>query len=81
MPAPGWKTISGCWKPSSPNRSWWARSAILQPDKPEFGEYLERYAKNPLYRGIRYGNLWGYDMVKQVDNPAFIDGLKLAGPA
>jgi predicted TIM-barrel fold metal-dependent hydrolase len=49
----------------------------LQPDKPEFPEYLARYAKNPLYRGIRYGNLWGYDLVKQVENPAFIDGLKL----
>jgi L-fuconolactonase len=49
----------------------------LRPEKPEFGEYLERFAKNPLYRGIRYGNLWGYDMVSQVDNSAFIDGLKL----
>ena len=49
----------------------------LRPEKPEFGEYLERFAKNPLYRGIRYGNLWGYDMVTQVENPAFIDGLKL----
>jgi predicted TIM-barrel fold metal-dependent hydrolase len=49
----------------------------LQPDKPEFPEYVGRYAKNPLYRGIRYGNLWGYDLVKQVDNPAFIAGLKL----
>jgi predicted TIM-barrel fold metal-dependent hydrolase len=49
----------------------------LRPEKPEFGEYLERFAKNPLYRGIRYGNLWGYDMVREVDNPAFIDGLKL----
>jgi L-fuconolactonase len=49
----------------------------LRPEKPEFGEYLERFAKNPLYRGIRYGNLWGYDMVAQVDNSAFIDGLKL----
>ena len=49
----------------------------LQPDKPEFGEFLERYAKNPLYRGIRYGNLWRYDLTKQVDNPLFIDGLKL----
>ena len=49
----------------------------LRPDKPEFGEYLERYAKNPLYRGIRYGNLWGYDLPKQIDNPQLIDGLKL----
>jgi predicted TIM-barrel fold metal-dependent hydrolase len=29
----------------------------LQPEKPEFGAYLERFAKNPLFRGIRYGNL------------------------
>jgi L-fuconolactonase len=49
----------------------------LRPEKPEFAEYLERYAKNPLYRGIRYGNLWGYDLPGQVDNPHFIEGLKL----
>jgi predicted TIM-barrel fold metal-dependent hydrolase len=49
----------------------------LRPEKPEFGEYLERFAKNPLYRGIRYGNLWGYDLPAQVDNPVFIEGLKL----
>lgn len=49
----------------------------LQPDKPEFAEYLGRYAKNPLFRGIRYGNLWGYDLVKQLDNPSFVEGLKL----
>jgi L-fuconolactonase len=49
----------------------------LQPDKPEFPDYLERYAKNPLYRGIRYGNLWGYSLVNQLDNPVFIQGLKL----
>ena len=49
----------------------------LQPDKPEFGEYLDRYRKNPLFLGIRYGNLWGYDLVKQVGNPAFLAGLKL----
>jgi L-fuconolactonase len=49
----------------------------LQPDKPEFAEYLERYAKNPLYRGIRYGNLWGYSLVDQISNPTFVQGLKL----
>jgi L-fuconolactonase len=49
----------------------------LMPDKPEFGEYLERFAKNPLYRGIRYGNLWNYDLPKQTDNPLVIDNLKL----
>ena len=49
----------------------------LQPDKPEFKEYLDRYRKNPLFLGIRYGNLWGYNLVTQVSNPAFLEGLKL----
>ena len=31
----------------------------LEPDKPEFKEYFDRYRKHPLFRGIRYGNLWG----------------------
>ena len=48
----------------------------LEPDKPEFAEYLERYHKNPLFRGIRYGNLWGRDITKQSANPDFIRGLK-----
>jgi predicted TIM-barrel fold metal-dependent hydrolase len=49
----------------------------LQPDKPEFKEYLDRYRKNKLFLGIRYGNLWGYNLVEQVANPTFIEGLKL----
>jgi L-fuconolactonase len=49
----------------------------LQPDKPEFAEYLDRYHKNPLFLGIRYGNIWGYSLGNQVSNPVFIEGLKL----
>ena len=49
----------------------------LQPEKPEFKEYLDRYHKNRLFLGIRYGNLWGYNLVNQVANPSFIEGLKL----
>jgi L-fuconolactonase len=48
----------------------------LEPEKPEFPEYLERYHKNPLFRGIRCGNLWGRDITAQVELPAFIEGLK-----
>ncbi len=48
----------------------------LEHDKPEFAEYLERYHKNALFRGIRYGNLWGRDVTKQSTNPDFIGGLK-----
>src|SRR6478672_2968176 len=49
----------------------------LEPDKPDFPEMLERYHKNRLFRGIRYGNLWGRDITTQAENPAFISGLKL----
>jgi predicted TIM-barrel fold metal-dependent hydrolase len=53
----------------------------LEPDKPEFKEYFDRYRKHPLFRGIRYGNLWNRDVSKQVENPAFIEGLKLLADA
>jgi len=53
----------------------------LEPDKPEFPEYLARYHKNPLFRGIRYGNLWGRDIAKQSRNPAFISGVRLLAEA
>ena len=41
----------------------------LEPDKPEFKEYFDRYRKHPLFRGIRYGNLWGRDIAKQARQP------------
>ena len=53
----------------------------LEPDKPEFPEYLARYHKNPLFRGIRYGNLWGRDITRQSTNPSFIGGLRLLADA
>ena len=33
----------------------------LQPDKPDFGVLLERFAKNPLWRGIRHARFWEMD--------------------
>ena len=53
----------------------------LEPDKAEFPQYLERYHKNPLFRGLRYGNLWGRDIARQSTNPDFISGLKLLAGA
>ena len=53
----------------------------LEPNKPEFPEYLERYRKNPLFRGIRYGNLWNRDFTAMSTNQAFLDGLKLVAQA
>jgi predicted TIM-barrel fold metal-dependent hydrolase len=49
---------------------------MLQPDKPEFAEYLDRYRKNKLFRGIRFGKLWGFNISTKVNDPAFIAGLK-----
>jgi L-fuconolactonase len=53
----------------------------LEPEKPEFPQYLERYHKNPLFRGIRCGNLWGRDIATQVESADFINGLKLLAQA
>jgi L-fuconolactonase len=53
----------------------------LQPDKPEFKEFLDRFHKNKLFLGFRYGNVWGYDLVAQVENAGFVEGLKLTAQA
>lgn len=53
----------------------------LEPEKPEFAEYLERYHRNPLFLGIRCGNIWGRDVAVTVDNPAFMEGMKLLSQA
>jgi len=52
----------------------------LEPAHPKFHAQLERFARNPLFRGIRYGNLWGRDLSAELERPEFIGGLKaLAG--
>lgn len=49
----------------------------LDPVKPEFREYLERYHRNKLFLGIRYGNIWpGHNLVTAVDRPEFIENMK-----
>jgi L-fuconolactonase len=48
----------------------------LEPEKPEFHEYFERYRKIPLFRGIRCGNLWGRSLMALVGNANFITGMK-----
>lgn len=49
----------------------------LRPEKPDFGELLARHAKNPLFRGIRYGTLWGYDLTKVIEDDVFMKGMRL----
>lgn len=53
----------------------------LEPGKPEFRKQLERFHKNPLFRGIRYGNLWGRDLGARLSDPAFVADLKILAEA
>lgn len=52
----------------------------IPPGDKNFRTELDKYAKNPLYLGIRYGNLWGPDIGNELGKPEFVAGLKdLAG--
>jgi predicted TIM-barrel fold metal-dependent hydrolase len=53
----------------------------LEPGKPEFGKELERFHRNPLFRGIRYGNLWDRDFAAVSAKPSFVADLKLLAQA
>jgi len=53
----------------------------LEPEKPEFRKQLERFHANPLFRGIRCGNLWGRDLGAGLAKPEFLAGLKLLAEA
>jgi L-fuconolactonase len=52
----------------------------LSPEKPEFAEYLDRYHRNPLFRGFRIDNYHNY-FPEQLDNPVFYEGMKLLSEA
>ena len=49
---------------------------FLDAGKAGFGRDLERFAQDPLFRGIRYGNLWGRSIVDQLSNPQFITDMR-----
>jgi predicted TIM-barrel fold metal-dependent hydrolase len=53
----------------------------LIPGSPEFANELERLHKDPLFLGLRYGNLWSRNLVEDVNRPGFRDGLKLVSKA
>jgi predicted TIM-barrel fold metal-dependent hydrolase len=48
----------------------------LKPDAPDFAEYLGRFSKDPLWRGIRYARVWVMEDGKMVFKPGMVDGLK-----
>jgi L-fuconolactonase len=49
----------------------------LVPGSPEFSAALERLHRNPLYLGLRYGNLWDRNLTADISNPGFMEGLRL----
>jgi predicted TIM-barrel fold metal-dependent hydrolase len=53
----------------------------LDPGRPKFRDELARFRRNPLFRGIRYGNLWGRDLGAELGKPEFIYGLKALADA
>ncbi len=53
----------------------------LEPGKPEFARQLERFHRNPLFLGIRYGNLWDRNFAAESARPEFIAGAKLLASA
>jgi L-fuconolactonase len=53
----------------------------LEPGGAEFLRQLERFHKNPLFLGIRYGNLWGRNLGAELGKPEFLAGLKALAAA
>jgi predicted TIM-barrel fold metal-dependent hydrolase len=53
----------------------------LEPGKADFRKHLERFRQNPLFLGIRYGNLWGRNLGAEISKPEFIADLKALAEA
>jgi L-fuconolactonase len=56
-------------------------SGRLDPYKPEFGEYLERYHRNPLYRAVRASRFYTEADDKVTLDAVAVDNLKLLAQA
>jgi len=53
----------------------------LEPGKPEFARQLERFSGNQLFRGIRYGNLWGRSLASESQRAEFVADVRLVQQA
>ena len=53
----------------------------LEPGKPDFRKHLERFHNNPMFLGIRYGNLWGRSLTADLAKPGFVADLKALADA
>jgi predicted TIM-barrel fold metal-dependent hydrolase len=53
----------------------------LEPGKPDFRRHLDRFRRNPLFRGIRNGNLWGRNFGASIGQPRFLSDLRALAEA
>ncbi len=53
-----------------------AKVGDLEPGLPGFRKNLERFHRNPIFRGIRWGNLWGRDLAEDILKEHFVDDIK-----
>ncbi len=53
----------------------------LEPGAAGFAPKMERLHRNPLFRGMRYGNIWDRDLGKKIEEPGFVNDLKLLASA
>jgi predicted TIM-barrel fold metal-dependent hydrolase len=53
----------------------------LEPEKPDFADAFNRFRKDPLFLGIRCGNIWNRNVARQLNDPKFIDGLRRVADA
>jgi len=49
----------------------------LHAGRPAFEKNLERFHRNPLFLGIRFGNIWGWDLSKEISNPTFLSHMRM----
>lgn len=53
----------------------------LELGQPEFTGRLEALRRDPLFLGLRAGNLWGRDLAEGINRPVVIEHLRLLGEA
>lgn len=53
----------------------------IEPGTPDFRKNFDRFHKNPLFLGIRCGNLWDRDLGKEMQNPEAVADLKTLADA
>ncbi len=48
----------------------------LIPGTPSFPRDLDRLRQNPIFLGIRYGNLWNRDLLTDLKKPGFLEDVR-----